>query len=436
MNHRSRLLFPMPAVAAMLPLATLVTASLLPVISGHASAQDAQADQPVAEQASIQAGAQDAPLAEYQAALLDVAFESVSALPLDPQIKNRSRAQLDVIEACLELDQPARALEYVRDVANWRRGLGFASCAYYCARHDQSGGIEVYLDQALEIAAWPEEQIKQGWRRDRIRNKVIDAYVWMGDSERAAEVEALVQDESELGKAQIARASVADEAAFDELMAVVQQRTSETGDFEQIKNALLTCVQLFDRFYDDAQRRGLAEDRVHVSSAKLPLELRIELLSGLALAAVGHGDEARAMSLAAEAQTLFDSVQWTPDYQVRLGAQLLELRLMAGEDAAQVRKLAEALQHVYDGQREAIVDIDRAGVLRTLAELRNALGDREATLTLYLRALDEGQVNPNSRPRAEDLAATCCSMAVHAVEPDEQIAARMAEIHEGLGAPW
>jgi hypothetical protein len=52
------------------------------------------------------------------------------------------------------------------------------------------------------------------------------------------------------------------------------------------------------------------------------------------------------------------------------------------------------------------------------------------------RFVEEGVENPNSRPRAEDLSATCRSMALHAVEPDADLWKRMRQIGDGLGPPW
>ena len=96
----------------------------------------------------------------------------------------------------------------------------------------------------------------------------------------------------------------------------------------------------------------------------------------------------------------------------------------------------DAAASLYDADRDRIVDIRRAGVLRGLAEGYADARDPKAALALYRRAAGEGMVNPNARPRAEDLAATCCSMAVHAVEPDDALRAYLRQIRSGLGNPW
>jgi hypothetical protein len=78
----------------------------------------------------------------------------------------------------------------------------------------------------------------------------------------------------------------------------------------------------------------------------------------------------------------------------------------------------------------------RAGALRPLAEAYHALGDRDAALSVYKLAVEEGALNPNARPRAMDLSATCLSLAQSACEPDAELRERLAEMRAGLGSPW
>ena len=74
------------------------------------------------------------PLFVFQIKLLDIAFESATAIPVNPHLKDRSKAQENVIETCLRLDQPKRALAYIEKIENWRRGLCYANLAFYYAK--------------------------------------------------------------------------------------------------------------------------------------------------------------------------------------------------------------------------------------------------------------------------------------------------------------
>jgi hypothetical protein len=64
------------------------------------------------------------------------------------------------------------------------------------------------------------------------------------------------------------------------------------------------------------------------------------------------------------------------------------------------------------------------------------MGNISRAIELYKRTIEAGIENPNSRPRAEDLSATCCSMALHNVKPDAELLSRISQIRDGLGDPW
>ncbi|MFO0984302.1 MAG: hypothetical protein U1E76_21695 [Planctomycetota bacterium] len=377
----------------------------------------------------------DAPLAASRAELLDLAFRTAAAIPVEPHVKSRSRAQDAVVAACLELDQPRRALGYVEHIDNWRRGAAYADLAFYCAQHGRAGDAPHYLDLAGKIAESPECDSPQDWRRDRIRVKIAGTLVWLGQIEKAAAFEVGLVN-SEVGKVQAVKAMLIDAAAFDEQMAELE-RVVATENFDQVQNALATCAQLFNRFYDDAGRRARVEQAIRASwtKSKLPISVRFDSLIELAGFALGHHDAGKALDLAHDAELMIAGSKWLPENQIPLMARLAGLRCRAG-DAAAARREADAALQLFDASRDRIVDIARAGALRPVAEAYQVMGDTAAALAVYRRAVEEGARNPNARPRAEDLCATCCSMALLGVEPDARLHARMLQIHGALGQPW
>ncbi len=165
------------------------------------------------------------------------------------------------------------------------------------------------------------------------------------------------------------------------------------------------------------------------------MQVRVEALCALVLTALDHKDQAKALELVTKAQQLVDGAKWTAESGIPLRARLAGFRHRAGDSERARSDLDNALA-LYEAQRGEIVDIYRAGVLRPLAESYQLMGDGAAALKLYKRALEEGSLNPNSRPRAEDLSATCCSMAICAVEPDAELRARILHVLGGLGDPW
>ena len=376
----------------------------------------------------------DRRLAPYQDELIEVAFEAVTAMPLDPHVKPRSSAQEAVAGTCFELDQPRRALGYVEQIENWRRGLGYAEFALYCAEHGDTSEVQDYLDRALEIAErYAQEEAYQQWRIARILAKIAETHIVLGDYEKAAKFEPGVVD-SQAGELLAARAKRLDVEALDAQIPHLDEVVLK-GNFDQIKNALGTCALLFDRFYDDVERRSLLEEKLRAVGKKMPSQIFIEHMMELAETSISHDDPDKAFELLSEAQSTAEGFAWSTRHRVPILARLAALRHRAG-DEERARRDVDAVLATYDAERDGMVDIDRAGTLRPLAEAYRSIGDTETARVVYGRALEEGGVNPNSKPRAEDLSATLCSMARSEVEPDEAMWVRIREIREDLDHPW
>lgn len=365
--------------------------------------------------------------ATFQGELLDVAFDTASAIPVDPHVKDRSRAQEAVVAAWLTLDQPQEALRCANGIDNWRRGAAYADIAFHQAGRARMETVEPLLDLAAAISETTED-----WRRDRVRVKIAMVDVLLGREERAAELEADVVA-SEIGKTDAVRASIATDEAFDQRMDAIDAAVAN-GNFDLIRNALDAGVRLFARFYDD-DRRSHAEAKIKSSWRKLPVTIRIELLMDLAGAALQADDRPKALELVNEAGAIMDGSRWMAEHRVPLAARLAGLRGRAGDIEGARRDAAAALA-LFDAGRQTIPNFARAGALRPVAEAYQAMGDPESALAVYRRAIEEGATNENARPRGLDLSATCGSMAIAAVEPDPALWARIREIHDRLGAPW
>ncbi len=378
---------------------------------------------------------QDAPLPESAQKLLALASRAARSLPLQPHIKNRSRLQADVVEACLKLSQPQRARSEVEAIGeqSWRRGAGFADLALYLARHGQAQQAQPFLERAERLAEAGEATITQDWQKHRIRARLAQVLDALGRHDEALRCAAGL-DKSEAGAidAQRARELAPDE--FDAALAELDGRVA-TGDFDLRRNALGTCASLHARFYADVSRRTRLEQRIRDSWEKLPIEVRLDTLTELIENALQHADGTHALALIAEAHAIFEAVPWLAENQIPLLARFAALRHRAGEAAA-ARIELDAARQVFDDKRAAIVDIYRASALRALAEAYQTVGDAPTALGVYRLAVVAGVENPNSRPRAEDLCASCCSMAVHGVEPDAELWKRLDSIVAGLGDPW
>lgn len=391
----------------------------------------------------------DAPLEPFRKRLLDVAFDSVTRLPLVPHVKERSRLQEEVVTAALALDQSATALADLEQIDNWRRGSAYAALALHGLEHGQGEAVRPWLERALTIAdqlatrlaaddadqELEDDAIEspQDWQRDRIRVQIAKALLVHGETERAGELAAGLAD-SEAGELDVYRARLTDEAGLEARLAALDALVTGAS-LERARHALEACAELYVRFHGDPERRVRVEQVLLVSGAKLPPDIQVDVLARCADAALQRADMAGARGLIDAARARLDGVTLTPESEIPLRACLAALRHRAG-DAAGARAEFELALERYEQQRATIADVFRAETLVPLAEAATTLDGRERARALYGRALEEAALNPNARPRAEDLAGTCLSLARLGLEPDAELWRRIYRLHDQLGAPW
>ncbi|MFA5238766.1 MAG: bacterial transcriptional activator domain-containing protein [Phycisphaerae bacterium] len=372
----------------------------------------------------------DKPIAAFQKKLLDVAFETATGIPVKPHIKDRSRTQAAVVETCLKLEQPKLASSYIEKIDNWQRGLCYANLAFYCAKSGLKKEALHYIELAGKIA---EQDHGQEWRNNRIKAKMAQTQTQVG---QAGKADMLMQDLADSNSDEQARvqAKIDTEAPFEELVKSLDGAVS-TNDFTMVRYALEVYARLFNRFYGDETRRSMIEEKIKTSWVKIPVIIRMELLFELTDFALKHSDQKKAIEFVNDGNTFLDDGEWRLEHRVALIAKLSELRSRAG-DIDKARADTDAALVLFNDKKNEIVNIYRAEAVRCLAQAYKSMGDTEASLSVYKQAVEEGVENPNSRPRAEDLSATCCSMALYAVEPDAELWTRIYQISEGLGKSW
>jgi tetratricopeptide (TPR) repeat protein len=135
------------------------------------------------------------------------------------------------------------------------------------------------------------------------------------------------------------------------------------------------------------------------------------------------------------ATTMVREGDFLPDMLGPLARDVARARARHGDASGAREMLGEMLKR-YEQAPTAMVDIERADYLRALAEALQDLGDHKDAMHAWTLALEAGSVNPNARPRAEDLCLTMLSMVRSGAEPTEGMHARMTDIQGGLKAPW
>jgi len=372
------------------------------------------------------------PLAAYQAKLLDVSLEAVTQMPIMPHLKNRSRAQHKVVKACLTLDQPNRARAYLMRIDNWRRGAASADYALYCAKQGHNEPIE----DALLLAKAASLVANQDWQREYIELRTVQTRLILGEKQAGEDFQEQVREDMHRGVIEGTQAKISDKESYEQLVEQLEGLLAEKR-YELILNGAQAYATLYRRHYADASRRQSIENKLREAYEKMPGPETTDLLILLADAALANQDHDQARAFADEADQIVKQMRWsaTEAYEYQYLSKLAKLRHRAGDSDKARQQLAAAVEK-FDRNKKHVVDVWRADALRPLAEAYAEIGDHSRALSIYGRALEQGAVNPNSRPRADDLAETCVSMAVHGVEPDATTWARVHEILESLGPPW
>jgi tetratricopeptide (TPR) repeat protein len=376
---------------------------------------------------------EDAPLEPWQAELLELAMDAAGALPVYPHIKTRSLAQESVVEACIALGQPRRALECNARIGNWRRGVGYAGLALHLAERGIADGVDELVALAEVEARLEGEENPQDWQRDLIRSKIAAALLQLGRAGDALAFESGVED-AEYGRIAAAKSALLSRDELEVRLAELDALLA-TATLDQLRSALVAAIELYARAFGEQELRARCEDWIARASLKVPAQIRLETRLELSRRAVEQGDPAEALTQVTHARAVLDGQQWLPEDRVPLTARVAAARFAAGDVETARRELSEA-RRAYDEGYESIPDFWRGSALRPLAEACASTGEREQALTLYRRAAEEGVRNPNARPRTEDLVATCLSLARLGVQPDKDLVERLRATRTGLTDPW
>ncbi len=361
-------------------------------------------------------------------ALLTQAFDIASSIPADPHERDRSRAQQDVALACLDLGLVAEAQAYALRIDGWRRGEALALAGRrYAANKDSKRAADC---AALARASVADDE---SWSHERVMALVGGIYLVLGDEAAANEsVRGIAQQH--LGTFEAVRTGLVPLTQLD-AQGEMFDKAVALGNFDFTRSAVEGYLALIERVHADGPRMARALASVDAAFKGLPLDLQVGYRAAVAqrLATLGHAVEAKEqLSRAAQvcATTTFQAEDIVP-----LGVVVARTRIRLG-DRDGARKDLQRLRGEYAVHRNGIVDLRRGASLRALAEAYAELGERDRSLLLYAEALDAGALNPNARPRAEDLSATCLSMAVSRTEPTPEMLRRTQEIRASLADPW
>jgi tetratricopeptide (TPR) repeat protein len=389
--------------------------------------------------ASVLTTARAPDLAPWRLELLADAFAIATSIPEDPHERDKAKAQEWCAAAALTLDQVDIATQYAEAMGTWRQATMLADIGGWHAQRGNAAEMERFAERALALAP-----LQRDWQQERIRVHAARAYARAGRDTRAAALSAGV-GEAEQGKVEAVVASRGGDTptlpddgvrapTFDEQMVQVDEWIM-TLNFDLTRNAADVCIALYAGCQDSAERCARVERSVTAANSKLPPDIRIGNLLALARIAASAGQMDRAKPLVSAAEDVLNSGTWVPEDEIVQVAAIALGKHGVGQSDEARTDLAQALA-LFDERRDTIIDIFRAAPLRAVAVAQAKMGDRAEALKTFRRAVEEGAVNPNARPRAEDLTETCVAMVLQDVDPGDEGRARIREIRDGLKDPW
>lgn len=370
-----------------------------------------------------------APGSVRDAASLVAAADGVAgSIPANPHARDRAIMQEEAVKGWISLGDLGRAEAGMRRIGDWRRGEATALVAQARAARGEMDAARALAAEARELAGREED-----WKRDRIGAEVARTLAMTGD---LGQVDGLVDPTAAAEAANVAAAVTAVVPA-DRLdaQAAIFDRAIAVGAFDLVRGGLDGYLAILRRADCDDAWRTRAVKAIDGALPGLPYDLRVQYLVSLAdaLALRGRADEARAALDRADG--VMASAGFLAEDIVPIGAPIAVARTRLGDrDAA--RAALRALRTTFEKRREEVVNLRRATSWRALAAGFMGLGDRADAEACFAAALEDGALNPNARPRAEDLCLTLLSMARCGFAPTDAMARRIDAIRAGLADPW
>jgi len=405
-------------LAASVLVASVLVATLAFSIAPLASAQTATA----------QAASSVKTSQSMQDELLVWGFGAASAIPSDPHLRDKAAAQENVALAAIQLGLTTRAAGFANGMENWRRGSVYGQLAIEAAKAGRADAVKTYATLAEDSLAGAED-----WQRDRVLVKLAQAHAWLGDEATAARLEKGV-GEAEVGKVAAVNAARAKPEDFDAQLAILAKSIA-TKDLDVSRNAFEAAAQLAKLAGTDDARWTKIEEAIAGASVKIPRDIKMEALLRLSDVRSELGAKDAAKALIAKAVAMRVGAVWMLDSEVPISASIAR-RLFAAGDIAGARAELDSGMASFEANKAKLPDVFRAQALCPAAEAFARIGETARAKAVYDMAITESQHNPNSRPRAEDLARICASIARSGIEPDPEMVARIRACVGGLKAPW
>lgn len=218
---------------------------------------------------AIQTATSPAPANVSRDALLDLAFQVATSIPLEPHTLERARMQALVTQACIDNGSLNQAIQFASKIEGWRQGEMFALIGQQYAAANDLKLARNFAVRAIEVAT-----SETDWRRERVTTEAAKIYLQLGDTIKAyALVERVSQ--AELGKIETARTAIVLQEQLD-TQADMFDKALATKNFDLARGAIDGYLVWLGRVWGDETRTTRALKAIDDALPGLPFDLQVK----------------------------------------------------------------------------------------------------------------------------------------------------------------
>jgi len=343
-------------------------------------------------------------IAPWRRTLLDQATQVASSVDDSIKVhkKTKARLQREAVEAALSIGLTDLAIANAQTIDGPQRGEALALAGQTLARAGDRDRAKTLLAKALDIGSKEE-----GVSRERVLTEVAVGFALAGEIDEARKVSATLPTEY-TGRVEVELIAVLPANQLDAQCDAFDHAIT-TQNLDVARSGIDGYIMVMKRSANDPNRLDRAARALRAALPNLAGGLQIESRIAFADALEANGQRDVAMQELQAAEKVFHDGGFAQDELGTLARDLARAKARLGDQAG-ARSMLQRLLTSYEKAPGKIVDIDRADFLRPIAEGLNDVGDRDDAMHAWALALDAGSLNPNAKPRAEDLTKTCLSM--------------------------
>ncbi|OUX37816.1 MAG: hypothetical protein CBE26_02515 [Kiritimatiellaceae bacterium TMED266] len=388
-------------------------------------------------------------LGENQRSLVATTFDAIIKMPTLPHERTRNRELAKMVDTLIASKEFALAEGQIQYLSNWRKQqkqvelatayfkAGNISKALALVEQVEQLAVKVAGLKAAEPQLSDEELLflekYDDFRVDRIKVALSAYYLAMDDKVSSEEWSKNVLPTEQADFIKLKAMALVEED-YDAAI-IINDRLATGETFEGKCAAIDGYVALYAYYYEDEAKRAELAEKILLYTKTLPIMYRIEWLHKMAVSAFTFNDIENADLFFTEANTLITTVNLGHRMYFPLKSSNIITAYNIGKEVSASEQAID-LRKEYDEVENSIFDIYRAELLVACAEAFMAVGHEDLLHTAYLDAIDQAGVNPNSRPRVEDLTVIVQSLIHNNVLLSDEIISNLVKLSDSVGEPW